>query len=374
MAKRHQTPTCKHCTRPKEEHPLPWCSTFEPRGKRSKRREPEPPTIDYLQRQVRETLSKTLHYVADLLMLDPTIVTRATSGLLDGAHIKMDVEGTAPATPPPTPAPKPSKPTRKQLNGGTPPAQPSAKTQKLIGNFIGKTLSKGQRLVLEAVAKHGADGASKTQLIALTKYKRSTLNRLLTELQAPGLITRLDKRLVAATDAGNTALGPNFQASKNVLAETLRMPQRTVLKVIAAHAKGVTRSQLTQITGYSRSTANRILSELRALRTIIDGDLITSTEAGERALGADFERLGSGDSLRDYWLEPGRLSEGNREVLTILSGVWPKSLTRQMISDKTEYARSTVNRLISELQSRRLITVTGDEARADNDLFSRQPS
>ncbi len=147
--------------------------------------------------------------------------------------------------------------------------------------------------------------------------------------------------------------------------------ERVVLIAIAQHGDaGVTRQQLTVLTGYKRSTRDAYLQRLRE-KGFIDGasDSIVATQAGVDALGSDYEPLPTGDRLREYWLEPGRLPEGEARVLRALCDAYPVTLPRQTIDDVTGFKRSTRDAYLQRLGSRKLVTVIRGEARASEELF-----
>jgi uncharacterized protein len=143
--------------------------------------------------------------------------------------------------------------------------------------------------------------------------------------------------------------------------------ERAVLTAIAQHPDGVTREQLTILTGYKRSTRDAYVQRLRERGHLVDGERITATQAGVDALGADFEPLPTGDALREHWLR--RLPEGERLVLQVLVGAYPKTVEREAISEATGYKRSTRDAYLQRLGARRLVTSDRDGVRAAEALF-----
>ncbi|HXN32096.1 MAG TPA: hypothetical protein VN894_09545, partial [Polyangiaceae bacterium] len=82
--------------------------------------------------------------------------------------------------------------------------------------------------------------------------------------------------------------------------------ERRVLIAIAQHQDGVTREQLTVLTGYKRSTRDLYIQGIyrRGLaepHTNVEGRIV-ATSAGVRELGQDFVPLPTGKALADYWL------------------------------------------------------------------------
>jgi len=151
--------------------------------------------------------------------------------------------------------------------------------------------------------------------------------------------------------------------------DKLASGERRMLTAIAQHPEGVTREQLTQLTGYRRSTRDTYVQRLgqRGLLEIL-GAAIVATQAGVDALG-DFEPLPVGDALRSYWLD--RLPEGERKILETVARAYPKAVERERISEATGYARSSRDTYLQRLSARRLVESVGrGEVRARAELFS----
>lgn len=152
-------------------------------------------------------------------------------------------------------------------------------------------------------------------------------------------------------------------------AKALRGGERVVLTAIAQHQEGVSREQLSVLTGYKRSSRDTYLQRLRAAGYVDDRGLtIHATAEGIATLGADFQPLPTGDALREHWL--GRLPEGERRVLQAVLSVYPESITREAISGATQYARSSRDTYLQRLSARRLVDFERGEVRASATLFS----
>lgn len=134
--------------------------------------------------------------------------------------------------------------------------------------------------------------------------------------------------------------------------KTLPKGERTVLIAIAQHPDGVTREQITQLTGYKRSTRDLYIQHLRA-DGFVDEDL-RATDAGREALGPDFDPLPTGHALYEYWID--RLSRGEASVLEKVACRYPEIVPREEISDATGYKRSTRDLYIQHLATRKLVT------------------
>ena len=134
---------------------------------------------------------------------------------------------------------------------------------------------------------------------------------------------------------------------------------RRVLIAVAQHREGVSRTQLTVLTGYKKSTRDLYLQKLRQagyLAAHEDGDL-SCTDAGRAWLGGDYEPLPTGSALRDYWLT--ELGQGEKSVLAYVCKFYPHTVSAEQISRQTGYSKSTRDLYIQRLIARRLLAKTG---------------
>src|SRR5205807_8610327 len=95
----------------------------------------------------------------------------------------------------------------------------------------------------------------------------------------------------------------------------LGIGEKKVLAAVAQYPEGVTREQLTVLTGYRRSSRDTYLQRLRAAGWVHIGARVFATPEGIAALGDDYTPLPSGLALQTYWL--GRLPEGERKILEV---------------------------------------------------------
>lgn len=147
--------------------------------------------------------------------------------------------------------------------------------------------------------------------------------------------------------------------------------ERAVLTAAAQHASGVSREQLTVLTGYRRSSRDTYLQKLKAAGLVgLVGDRYHATTEGAAALGGDFKPLPTGDELREHWLSNGRLGEGERKILALVAGRFPGGMTRDEISAATDYKRSSRDTYLQKLAARRLIENAGGTVTASETLFS----
>ena len=160
--------------------------------------------------------------------------------------------------------------------------------------------------------------------------------------------------------AARTALGNGTGAS-------LPKGERACLIAAAQHAEGVTRTQMTVLTGYKRSTRDAYIFRLREKGYVEAGERIIATELGIAALGADYEPLPTGRALQDHWLSS--LPEGERRILGLLIGAYPETVERRVLDDATGFKRSTRDAYLARLRNRELIELEGAAVRATEKLF-----
>jgi hypothetical protein len=149
-----------------------------------------------------------------------------------------------------------------------------------------------------------------------------------------------------------------------------RLPagERAILTAAAQYRAGVTREQLSILTGYKRSSRDTYLQRLRQAGLVAEErGVILATADGVAALG-DFEPLPTGDALREYWLD--RLPEGEGRILGCLVQAYPRAVERDAIDEATGYKRSSRDTYLQRLSARRLIRIDGRGVRASEELFS----
>jgi uncharacterized protein len=144
--------------------------------------------------------------------------------------------------------------------------------------------------------------------------------------------------------------------------------ERKVLTAIAQYPEGVSRDQLTILTGYKRSSRDTYLQRLsQAGFTAAGGNgCIVATVAGVDALGT-FEPLPTGSQLRDHWMRT--LPEGERVILDVLAKRWPEFVDRDALDDATGYKRSSRDTYLQRLGARRLVETQRGQVKASDALF-----
>jgi hypothetical protein len=144
--------------------------------------------------------------------------------------------------------------------------------------------------------------------------------------------------------------------------------ERITLIAIGQCREGATRSQLTLLTGYRKSTRNRTLQYLqqRGLAQPRQDDVWFPTGGGKYLL-RNVEPLPTGAALRKHFLDT--LPKGEAEILRVTIDAWPQAVDRDSISETTGYQKSTRNRTIQYLQARELVTADKAGVKAADFLF-----
>ena len=73
-------------------------------------------------------------------------------------------------------------------------------------------------------------------------------------------------------------------------------------------------------------------------------------------------------ALREHWLE--RLLQGERAVLQVLVDAYPEAVSRDDITNVTEYKRSTRDAYIARLSTRKLVAARAGGVVASDVLFA----
>lgn len=157
-------------------------------------------------------------------------------------------------------------------------------------------------------------------------------------------------------------------ATKAVVATDIGQGEQKVLTAIAQHDDGVTREQITVLTGYKRSSRDTYLQRLRQKEAIhLIDDRIYATPNGVAMLGSGFQPLPTGEELRTHWLS--NLPDGERRILEVLVESYPDAIARTDLDERTGYKRSSRDTYIQRLRSRELVDVNGNAVRASERLF-----
>jgi len=190
----------------------------------------------------------------------------------------------------------------------------------------------------------------KAEALRIAKTVRDLLGE---EIVVPVAVTKNEPFSVAQAPRERTAA--RRAPAPGTGPSSLPRGERTVLIAIAQHGdEGVTREQLTQLTGYKRSTRDAYIQRMSQAGNLeVRGDRIVATDDGIAALGDDYEPLPTGRSLYEHWIE--RLPAGEARILKSLEEAYPEAVSRDQISTVTGFARSSRDAYIQRLKARRLV-------------------
>jgi hypothetical protein len=143
--------------------------------------------------------------------------------------------------------------------------------------------------------------------------------------------------------------------------------ERSVLIACAQYPEGVTRDQLSILTGFKTSTRNAYIQRLQARGYVMAAAVCVATSAGVAALGPTFKPLPTGDALRAWWMN--LLPEGERRIFELVCSSYPNSPSRDYISEVTGFKVSTRNAYIQRLRARKIIEIDGERVKASRGVF-----
>lgn len=151
---------------------------------------------------------------------------------------------------------------------------------------------------------------------------------------------------------------------------TLPIGELKVLTACAQYPNGLRRDQLTVITGYKRSSRDAYIQRAKEKGLLVqNGDRILPSEAGIEKLGSNFTPLPTGEDLQNYWLS--NLPQGEAAILQMLIDAYPDSVSRDELSQKTGYQRSSRDAYIQRMASKEIVVAVGrGEVKASETLFN----
>ena len=165
---------------------------------------------------------------------------------------------------------------------------------------------------------------------------------------------------------------PTFQKSEarsHEQAGRLPIGERKVLEACIQFPGGVSRQQLTVLTGFKRSTRDAYIQRLREKNMVVcEYESVSATEDGIAAL-PDAQPLPTGEELQQYWLN--KLPQGEGMILGILIENYPNAVTRDLITETTGFKRSTRDAYLQRMSAKMLFTEPSrGEVRASETLFA----
>jgi hypothetical protein len=193
--------------------------------------------------------------------------------------------------------------------------------------------------------------AALRDLVGVVATVAERLEEVAADLTSAALTLAGERSLKRVVDAA----APRTERARRVRpAEKQARGERRVLTAIAQHSEGVTREQLSVLTGYKRSSRDTYLQRLLSTDLVFrNGDRVVASGKGLAELGPDFRPLPTGSALREHWLA--RLPEGERRILsTVLER---GGMHREALSDATGYKRSSRDTYLQKLRARKLVDV-----------------
>lgn len=143
--------------------------------------------------------------------------------------------------------------------------------------------------------------------------------------------------------------------------------EANVLAALIQYPHGLERNQLTVLTGYKKSTRNLYLQKLAGRGFVgTNGTKMLATPEGKQAL-PNARPLPRGVELQKFWLA--KLDQGERNVLQVLIESQGASITREEVSERTGYLKSTRNLYLQRLASRELVLSSKEGVKASPELF-----
>lgn len=160
---------------------------------------------------------------------------------------------------------------------------------------------------------------------------------------------------------------PLYDTATITINGKLPIGEAKLLRALIQFSDGLWREQLTVLTGYKRSSRDAYISRLAEKGYIgLDASKKIHVSAAGRGALPDAQPLPTGKELRDYWMA--KLPVGERAILDILIKRYPNSVTRDELSDITQYKRSSRDAYLSRLRAKELIEDDG-YIKASENLF-----
>lgn len=255
------------------------------------------------------------------------------------------------------------------------PKQLKAKVVELTKQLAGKAPTAADPEAVRQAETRGesrgrAAGFDEGRRVGFAEGEKAALRKAQSALGA----IQADEPTLAAIPSRQAARGaePTRPTAPAVPAPRTNLPQgeQACLAIIAQHHNGVSRQQLTVITGYKRATRDAYILRLKNRGYAEQsGERVVATSAGIAALGSAYDPMPTGDTLRERVLS--RLPEGERKVLEVLISNYPRPIHRDEIDAVTGFKRATRDAYLLRLRARELVDQVGrGEVKASDDLFS----
>lgn len=203
-----------------------------------------------------------------------------------------------------------------------------------------------KQMLLKAISemKQTCDEAiGKMQLRTIPIVKRKGIRKM--DIPEPG------------TKAKDAYQGLIKQSTESPMSLDVKLPvgEKAILVACIQFVNGLSRGQLTVLTGYKRSSRDAYIQRLKEKKYLVQhADVLKATELGITAAG-NYKPLPTGFELQEYWLN--KLPAGEAKILKVLIDIWPDSISRDVISDSTGYMRSSRDAYIQRMLAKEILTI-----------------
>lgn len=201
-----------------------------------------------------------------------------------------------------------------------------------------------------------AEGMAQSALDELKRLRQQMQHLAVGKIVVPAIV-------VVPKEKKRVASRPQSNGDASKVEGEVKVPRSFVAAVAQFGESGVTRSQITQITGAKGSTRNAYFQRGRNAGIFEEvGDRHRITLEGVEWLGDDYEELPTGVALLEHWLR--KLPGPEAKCLRVLADAYPKDMTREEIGEALEeerWATSSRNAYIQRLTRRELAEETSRE-------------
>jgi hypothetical protein len=246
---------------------------------------------------------------------------------------------------------------KKELAAKTKPAADEVWVRELKQEIVDRTRIIGQKDDIISQLSKKIEGA--------VKFLSKEVDTLSPSLQKYEQQKRVDIPPKASTHAPVPVRNVNTSSSGS----TAGVGEIKILTACAQYPDGLRRDQLTVITGYKRSSRDTYIQRLKQSGLLTQvGDRLYPTSQGKETLGPNFSPLPTGKQLQHHWLST--LPQGEKAILQALINAYPKAVTRDELSEKTGYLRSSRDTYLQRMSSKEVIVIVGrGEVKASETLF-----
>ena len=149
---------------------------------------------------------------------------------------------------------------------------------------------------------------------------------------------------------------------------SLSKGERKVLSAVAQSGSGCSLTELTLLTGYKATSRYEFIRQLKSKGLVEGSGPIVATAAGISALGTDYQRLPTGDALREHWART--LAGGELRIFEIITSKYPEPIHKDQIAVEANYKSTSTYEFLRQLKARKLVVDAGrGQVKAAPELF-----